>query len=602
MAAVRVLPNDLANQIAAGEVVERPASVVKELVENALDAHATKVRVEIDQGGIARIRVTDDGDGMDAADARLALQRHATSKIARVEDLQGIATFGFRGEALPSIGSVSRLTLTTRARGADEGLELTLEGGGDPRAAPAGCAVGTTVEVRDLFFNVPARRKFLKATATESAHVGEVILLAALARPDVSFTLVRDGRVAREYLRVTTRKERTAQAIGDERLEACVGERGPLKIEAHLAAPERARSGAVALHLFVNGRPVKDRPLARAVAQAYGSVLEPGRYPVGALYVDMPPDFVDVNVHPQKAEVRFADARSLLDAVTRELYIALAKAYAIPALGPTSRPWLAPRGNLWLSQANVNPIASSNGAPSATAPAGEGLRATAASETIDEPDAWGLSDAAPPTIQTAHEPTLFAQPGFYARLTFLAQIRRTYLVCEGEDGLYVLDQHAAAERVTFHAIRRAFAARELAAQRLLIAEIVELLPAEIAALEEYASDVAAMGLDVRAVGVSAVAVHAVPKILARAHPARLVRDLVAELSRAGGRSFGAAADRVLATMACHGSVRAGDALSREEAEALLRSLDAVDFSGHCPHGRPVITRLAYDELERRVGR
>ena len=654
MGIVRVLASDLANQIAAGEVVERPASVVKELVENALDANATKVRVEIDQGGIARIRVTDDGDGMDGDDARLALQRHATSKIARVEDLQGIATFGFRGEALPSIGSVSRLTLTTRARGLDEAIELTIEGGGDARVAPAGAAVGTTIEVRDLFFNVPARRKFLKATATESAHVGEVILLAALARPDVSFTLVRDARVAREYLRVATRRDRALQAIGDERLEACFAERGPLKIEAHLAAPERARAGAVALHLFVNGRPVKDRQLARAVAQAYGSVLEPGRYPVGALYVDMPPDFVDVNVHPQKAEVRFADARSIFDAVTRELYTALAKAYAIPALGPASRPWLAPRGNLWLSQAKVNPEAppgtgayASSAIPGGGHAVGDLARSgnhgayggSGAPPNMlvagDSSEAWGLSDAPPPgthaTPLGAHaatfvfdgdhanasnatnasngghaanptEPTLFAQPGFYGRLKFLAQIRGTFLVCEGDDGLYVLDQHAAAERVTYHAVRRSFEARALASQQLLIAEIVELLPAEIAALEEYASDVAAMGLDVRSVGLSAVAVHAVPKILMRAHPARLVRDLVAELSRAAGRTFGAAADRVLATMACHGSVRAGDPLSREEAEALLRALDDVDFSGHCPHGRPVITRLAYDELERRVGR
>jgi len=605
MAKVRVLPSDLANQIAAGEVVERPASVAKELVENALDANATKVRVEIEQGGLARVCVTDDGDGMDEADARLALQRHATSKIARIEDLQAIGTFGFRGEALPSIGSVARLTLTTRARGADEGRELSMAGGGEARVAPAGCAVGTIADVRDLFFNVPARRKFLKATATESAHVGEVVLLAALARPDVSFTLVRDGRVAREHLRIGSRKERATQAIGDERLEACVSQRGPLHIEAYLAAPERARSGAVALHLFVNGRPVKDRQLARAVAQAYGSVLEPGRYPVGVLYVDMPPELVDVNVHPQKAEVRFTDARAVFDAVTRELYTALSKAYAIPALGPSSRPWMVPQKNLWLSQAKVAPepprlpaLALPDFAETLT-----GAPKTEPTEPDDkELDPWGPSDAPPPTTPTA-EPTLLGEHhGFYGRLKYLAQVRSTFLVCEGEDGIYVLDQHAAAERVTFHAVRRAFASRALATQQLLIAEIVELMPAEIAALEEYAPDVAAMGLDVRAVGVSAVAVHSVPKLLSRAHPARLVLDLVAELSRAAGRSFGAAADRVLATMACHGSVRAGDAMSRPEAEALLKALDEVDFSGHCPHGRPVVTRLAYDELERRVGR
>ncbi len=583
------LSSDLANQIAAGEVVERPASVVKELVENALDAGATRVRVEIDHGGLTRIVVSDDGEGMIESDARLSLERHATSKISKIEDLSQIGTFGFRGEALPSIGSVARLTLTTRARGADEGVELIVEGGGSPRVRPVGAAVGTTLEVRDLFFNVPARRKFLKATATESAHVGEVVLLAALARPDVTFVLARDGRVAREYLRVGSRKERVLQAIGDERLEICVGERGPMKIEAHLASPERARAGAVALHLFVNGRPVRDRQLARAVAQSYGSVLEPGRYPVGAVYLELPPAMVDVNVHPQKAEVRFADGRAAFDAVTRELYASLAKAFAIPALGPPSRPWLPARAPFPV------PMPSTDGQTGSTE--ASGLRSDSWPPTSEYP-----RQDAPGAIAPLAEPTLFARAGFYGRLRFLAQLRCTFLVCEGDDGLYVLDQHAAAERVAFDRLRRSFAAREVAMQRLLLPEVVTLAAAEIAALEEHAAEVLALGVEVRAVGENAIAVHAVPKILARAHPERLIRDLVAELSRAAGRPFGGAADLVIATMACHGSTRAGDALSPDEASALLVALDRVDFSGHCPHGRPVVTRLAYDELEHRVGR
>ena len=277
MGRVQRLPSDLANQIAAGEVVERPASVVKELVENALDAGATRVKVEIEQGGVALVRVSDDGTGMDAADATLAFERHATSKIHAKEDLFTLRTFGFRGEALPSIASVSHLRLLTRARGAPEGTEVALDGRGEARARPAGAAEGTSVEVRELFFNVPARRKFLKSIGTEAAHVSEAVMLAALARPDVSFFLVRDGRAAREYLRVGSRRERVGQTLEGERLEACLGERGPMRIEAHLAPPERARAGAVALTLLVNGRPVRARALARAVAQAYRSVLEPGR-------------------------------------------------------------------------------------------------------------------------------------------------------------------------------------------------------------------------------------------------------------------------------------------------------------------------------------
>ncbi|HEX4447013.1 MAG TPA: DNA mismatch repair endonuclease MutL, partial [Polyangiaceae bacterium] len=343
MGRIQTLPADLANQIAAGEVVERPASVVKELVENALDAGATRVKVELERGGVTLIRVSDDGAGMDESDAVLALQRHATSKIHHKDDLFALTTFGFRGEALPSIASVSKLRLSTRGRGASEGTEVVLEGGGTARPRPVGVAEGTSIEVRDLFFNVPARRKFLKSTGTEAAHVSEALLMAALARPEVSFFLVRDGRTAKDWLRVTSRRDRAAQAFdASERLEMCLGERGPMHIEAHLAPPERARAGATGLHLLVNGRAVRDRALARAVAQAYGSVLEPGRYPVGVVYVDVPSSEVDVNVHPQKAEVRFADGRALFDAVTRELHSALARAFSLPALG-TSRAWMGGR-------------------------------------------------------------------------------------------------------------------------------------------------------------------------------------------------------------------------------------------------------------------
>jgi len=609
MGRIHRLPDDLANQIAAGEVVERPASVVKELVENALDSGATRVKVELEQGGVALVRVSDDGGGMATDDAVLSLERHATSKIDRKEDLFALRTFGFRGEALPSIASVSRLRLLTRARGATEGTEVVVEGGGAPRVKPAGAAEGTSVEVRDLFFNVPARRKFLKSTGTESAHVSEALMLAALARPDVSFFLARDGRAAREWLRVATRRERVAQTIDGERLETCLGERGPLKIEAHLTAPERARAGAVGLHLLVNGRPVRDRPLARAVAQAYGSVLEPGRYPVGAVYVDLPPDQVDVNVHPQKAEVRFADGRALFDAVTRELHAALARAFNLPALG-TGRPWSfgrAPRDpGEPVEPATTRFVpdrdpASLGGDPWELAPPSEDP--STQKSLAERTTLTSMADihAARPADGPASK-ALFEGAGFYASLEFLAQVRGTFLVCSGSDGLYVLDQHAAAERVTFDRLRRAFEARTMSTQRLLIADVVELLPAEVTILEEHAAEVAALGVELRAVGPNAVAVHAVPTLLMRGRPERIVRDLVAELGRTATRPFGDAADMVLATMACHGSIRAGDALSREEAVALLRALDHIDFAGHCPHGRPVVTRIGYDELERRVGR
>jgi DNA mismatch repair protein MutL len=603
MGRIARLPVDLANQIAAGEVVERPASVVKELVENALDAGASRVKVELDQGGVALVRVTDDGIGMDAEDALLSVERHATSKIGARGDLFALTTFGFRGEALPSIASVARMTLVTRARGAAEGIEVVVEGGAAPRVRPVGASGGTSVEVRDLFFNVPARRKFLKSTGTEAAHVSEVLLLAALARPEASFFLVRDGRAVREWLRVPDRRERVQQAFDGEKLEACVGERGPMRIEAYLAPPERARAGAVSLQLLVNARPVRDRQLARAVAQAYGSVLEPGRYPVGVVYLDLPADQVDVNVHPQKAEVRFAEGRALYDAVLRELHGSLRRAFNIPALGK-SRGWGQP----------PQPLSNSSSSASSTADGAERDPWSLAASSSEPPPPEFLAErttltslvdpveaaASPPS--SGPEPALFDGVGFYASLEFLAQVRGMFLLCSGSDGLYVLDQHAAAERVTFHRLRRAFAARAVAMQRLLLPVVVELLPAEVAVLEERAEDSAALGVEMRPVGANAVAVHAVPTILARANPERIVRDLLAELGRAAKRPFGDAADLVLATMACHGSIRAGEAVSREEAIALLRALDDIDFAGHCPHGRPVVTRIGYDDLERRVGR
>ncbi len=581
MGRIQRLTDELANQIAAGEVVERPSSVVKELVENALDAGASRVVVEIEQGGTTLIRVTDDGEGMTPEDAVLALERHATSKIERIDDLLRLDTFGFRGEALPSIASVARLTLRTRCHDEAEGTEVSVIGGGKSDVRPSGGAAGTTVTVSELFWNVPARRKFLKATGTESAHVSEVVLGAALARPDLTFILLRDGRVAREYLRAASRKERAASALGGETLAFCEGERGPVRIEAMLAPPERARAGATGLSLLVNGRPVRDRFLARAVAQSYGSVLEPGRYPVGVVWLEISPELVDVNVHPQKAEVRFADGRAVFDAVTGVLHGALAQAFGISALA-------APH-------------------PRRDAPSAWGFSARATSTAAEPGSAKPLGTDNLFTAEAAAEGapvelSLFGERSLYASLRFSCQVRGTFLVCEGHDGLYILDQHAAAERVTFERLRRAFSKRDVATQSLLVPEVVELAPSEVALLEERAESVAELGVEVRAVGDSAVAVHAVPELLSRAEPARIVKDVVAELARSGARPFANAVDLVLATMACHGSLRAGDAVSREEAEALLRALDDVDFAGHCPHGRPLVMRLSFGELERRVGR
>ncbi len=589
-----MLPPELASQIAAGEVVERPSSAVKELVENAVDAGATRCDVAIEGGGITLIRVTDDGAGMSPADAELSVERHATSKLRAFAELSTIGSFGFRGEALPSIASVSRFTLTTRARGSDAGVEVRVEAGAPPLVREAGHAVGTTVVVADLFFNVPARRKFLRSSGTESGHVAEVLEGAALARPEMSVTLERDGRRVREWLRASDRDARVRQLLPDEELALCEGERGPLRVQAWLSRPERARSGAAGLRLMVNGRPVKDRSVAASVAQAYGSVLERGRYPRGVVYLDLPATLVDVNVHPQKAEVRFADPRAVSDAVYGALSRALASAFSLPA--PTRSSWgrgAPPRieTRAW----NAGKAA----APLDTAPdrQQETISATPAA------DPWGLAPVTEASLAVNDAAPLRPGPETtWKSLRFVAQLKQTYLVCEGADGLYVLDQHAAAERVTFHRLRVQMQSKAIASQAMLFPLSLDVTPAEAELVEAHSAEIAAMGLDVRVRGPESVSVHAVPRLLQRASPERLFRDLLAEVSRTGGRGFSDAVDLALATMACHGSVRAGDPLSAAEATALLEALDHADFAGHCPHGRPVVTFTSWAELERKVGR
>jgi DNA mismatch repair protein MutL len=607
---IAVLPPELASQIAAGEVVERPSSAVKELVENALDAEAARVDVEISGGGITRLLVSDDGLGMTETEARLALERHATSKLRTFADLSRVTSFGFRGEALPTIASVSRFALRTRARESDVGTLVRIEGGKPALVEPTGMPSGTQVEVSELFYNVPARRKFLRSTGTESGHVTEAVEHAALARPDVTFTLTRDGRKVRELLRVAERAERVRQVCDVDGLATCQGERGPLRVEAFLSRPELARAGAGGLVILVNGRPVRDRAILVTIAQAYGSVLERGRYPRGVVYLDLPPELVDVNVHPQKAEVRFADPRATSDATYQILSKALVSAFSLPPVSraawgrsaaprppeppPAAREELAPQRPQASSRAlplDVLMAAAAGRAAAEPQPVGVG----APTAELPDPPLVAVRDHAASPIRPRPEVP-------WASLRFIAQLRVTYLVCEGEDGIYLLDQHAAAERVTFTRLRREYQARSVPSQALLFPLVLDVSPAELELVEERQRDIAEVGLDVRARGASTVSIHAMPRLLSRASPERLLRDLLSEVSRGGGRGFSDAVDLALATMACHGSIRAGDALSPGEAKALLEALDDADFAGHCPHGRPVVTFLSYAELERKVGR
>jgi DNA mismatch repair protein MutL len=610
-ARIVVLPPALASQIAAGEVIERPASAVKELIENALDAGAQRVDIEIEGGGVTRLCISDDGSGMSADNARLSVERHATSKLSAISDLNRLTSYGFRGEALPSIASVSRFALRSRPAHSDAGVEVSIEGVADPIVRETGMAVGTRVEVRDLFFNIPARRKFLRSTGTESGHVTEVVEAAALTRPDVTFTLARDGRNVREFLRASGRPDRVTQVCQGEELTRCEGTRGPLALEAFLSRPEQARTGAGGLRLFVNGRSVRDRALSVTIAQAYGSVLERGRYPRGVVYLDLPPEFLDVNVHPQKAEVRFADMRATSDALYGMLSRALAGAFSLPT--PNRSAWSKPKPpitSLTAPNSAGAPLDQPWSAP--TLPANFAAPRHEPERTLPASQRDSNAGLAAALLLSIEEPLLAVhdsvtpirpQPEIaWSSLSFVAQLRQTYLLCESREGIYLLDQHAAAERVTFTRLRKQYQGRAVPSQSLLFPVTLDVLPAEAELVELRSKEMAEVGLDVRVRGTESISIHAVPKLLQRASAERLVRDLLAEVSRKGGRGFSDAVDLALATMACHGSVRAGDPLAASEVKALLEALDDADFAGHCPHGRPVVTFLSWAELERKVGR
>ena len=552
------LPAKLANQIAAGEVVARPANVVKELVENALDAGARKVRVEIDGGGVQRIAVIDDGSGMDRQDAELALRRHATSKLRSIEDLHVIDSFGFRGEALPTIASVSNLTLRTRTSTDDAGVELRCDGGGAVTSSPWGGAPGTTVEVANLFYNVPARRKFLRAVSTESAHVGDVVRAVALSRHDVHVELARDGRAARRWLRVDDRSERIHTVLDDYELIPCLGERGPVRVEAYLSRPDRARSGAGGLWIFVCGRPVQDRALARAVASAYGDVLERGRYPVGVVFVDLPLDLVDINVHPQKAEVRFAHARAVTDAVHQ-------------VVASTVRHELA-----------ATPHSSSAGPPRPASPSAP--QDEAASET------WSWSGGDGATTFRSHEQMSDETPLAPGAVStgshrFIGHADR-FVLFEEKAGIVLVDARRARAELLALLAQAEWNKGGLVSQRLLFPTSIDLSSTAAAGFHAAKDTLARFGFDARPCGPESLAVHAVPRLFAGVSAEVLMAAPLMTLCQQ--RDLYQEAHTIIASMAADTSARVpidaqlGRDLERHGAcveASVVRRLSFVELAG-----------------------
>jgi DNA mismatch repair protein MutL len=608
MPTIRRLPEHLVNRIAAGEVVERPASALKELVENAIDAGSTQVTVRIAAGGLDMIEVTDDGCGMRPDEIALALERHATSKLPD-EHIEQVATLGFRGEALPSIGSVARLTIESRPRESDEGWKRIVDHGQVVADGPAALPPGTRIRVENLFGKVPARRKFLRTPRSEYAACQDVVRRLAMARPDVGFVLEHDGR---RVLAVQPREElasRVARLVARELADDGVlieAERGTARLTGVAGLPTFNRGVADHQYLFVNGRPVKDRLLVGAVRGAYSDMLARDRHAVLALFLDIPPEEVDVNVHPAKTEVRFRDPAFVRGFLVGALRHALegagqksAQAPSVSAMGnwqvePAARdvrpePASPSLGSLF---AREYAAPGAHGSQSRVSEAGSAWRSYEA-EIMAEPAARAeeASEAAEEAI---------AYPLGVAR----GQVAGTYIVAEAEDGLVIVDQHAAHERLVLERLKAAGAEDAMArSQALLLPEVVELEEVACDALEEKADDMARFGLVLERFGPGAMLVRAVPSVLGKTDVQGLLRDLADDLARNGDALLlGEMLDLVLATMACHGSVRAGRSLTVAEMNALLREMERTPRSGQCNHGRPTWVKLAHQDIEKLFGR
>jgi len=577
---VQRLPEDLVNKIAAGEVVERPASVAKELLENAIDAGARSVHVEIEAGGKSLIRVRDDGCGMNRADAEMALERHATSKLQALSDLQSILTHGFRGEALPSIASVSDLVLRTRDEASAGGTEVAVGHGRFRHVRDAGHPRGTTVEARDLFGGVPARRKFLRAESTEAAHVAEAVTLLALARPEAGFFLKSSGRVLIEAPSVADLGARIYQIFGGRRLEDLVGVDGgedDVRVSGFVSRPDRPRPGRPTLRLYVNRRPVRDRALTKAVAEGYRAAGAGERMGEAFLFLEVPPHMVDVNVHPAKAEVRFADARTVWVAVERAVRQALsAGARRAPAVD-TAR----------VEAAVQRYLAATPGEVAALEPGSAGARATAAggrASLVGEPG---------PESADRRE-------GVAGAPTVLGQHRGTYIVATDGQELLLVDQHTAHERVRFERLFEQLERRAVESQMLLAPLVLDLPPPLRPVLGANAETLAALGYDVEEFGAGSIRLRAVPAVLGTRDPGpaleHILRDLVER--EASDWIVASSRERLAATLACHSAVRAGQSLNVDTMSAIVRDLGRTVHPTLCPHGRPTIVRIPQDDVSR----
>ncbi len=594
---VRILPEQLTNKIAAGEVVERPASVVKELVENALDAGGTDITVEIEDGGKRLIRVTDNGSGMSREDALLSMERHATSKILTDADLFNLHTLGFRGEALPSVASVSRFVLASRERGALEGTEIYAEGGRIREVKACGMAEGTVVAVRNLFFNTPARLKFMKSRETESGHVGEFLNRLALSRPDVRFTYLCDGKTVFKLL-PGEMGDRAAEILG----RSASAELYPLEMDDNgvvlrglLGSPAVSRSAASHLYTYINGRYIRDKVVQHALLQGYRNVLERGRYPVLVLFITVPAEEVDVNVHPTKHEVRFRE-QARIHAVIQNGVEQVLRGAPWLRKGEGLLPRTPPSAPGTVSLTRVDEVKESllryavrqDHLPleRASFPPSRNERPPVVAPPIDPPAE--VAETASPRAG-----------GYYSSLQVIGQFRGAYIVCQDGSDLVLIDQHAAHERVVFQELKRSREGGRLAGQSLLFPETIEISPAESSAVREHGDELEKLAFELEHFGGMTWLLKGVPQLLADFDYKQALRDTLEEFCSLGRSGVSAEIiDDILATIACHSVVRGQRHLSAPEIQQLLQRMDETDFAAHCPHGRPVIARVTHREIEK----
>lgn len=575
---IKVMPESLANKIAAGEVVERPASIVKELVENSLDAGATKVKVDVTAGGKKRIIVSDDGEGMSFDDALMAFERHATSKIRSPEDLLAIKTYGFRGEALPSIASVSKVVLTTRVPGEDEGTRVVLSGGRLVKAERVGCPSGTEVVVKDLFFNLPARLKFLKGPKVESDYVTEAAIHFIFATDGVGFSLSSAGRVVLNVPRGVGCLEKVRAVFGSDVADAMRGVQADgdgCRVRGYISGPEVVRSSSKSIMIFVNGRPVRDRIVNHAIMEAYrASGPRKGR-PLCILYLDMPPHLVDVNVHPTKAEIRFQRPNEVHDLVYRA---------CVESLHGHGRQHFAFTQKEGRGETpKVLRVAGSRPLP-------EEIDSVFGGRESKNDSVLRLTGSGRERIPL-HE------------MVILGQLANTYIIVDGGDDLLIVDQHAAHERILFNKLKEEFQKGGPRIQKFLLPQVIDLSGGLQESLCNKRDDLARLGIEIEAFGGSAAVVRSAPAVISGADFASLLSDVAEELDRyTENRAIEEAFDAVISVMACHGAIRAGKRLDLDEMRELLKELDDADSGDSCPHGRPTMIKISKEELEKRFGR